>query len=387
MVGKKEGKYLVFYLDNGKTCKYDLSTGEQIGVRGQRVETLNHVMNFCSIKEGIESIEDINYQNFLRFVMCVDYNNYRYYYSFGSLLKRLPDFKDYEGYFAMGFPEESFLLNRRTPLVAPSHIARFKDVPIGCLNLMKKHKITASDVFVNTYKKFPNEVNLIFSLDYRSLTSKDLYNILTWTMYTDYNLYNPRADRDVMSFAHTFNLDIRSLFRYFDYLKTYEALGISVIMGRYNDYMNMMSCISPRFEKYPKNLLTTEQIVIRRYNSLKQKFDEEKFAKTYRKELEWSYGNFMVICPKTTEEIKNEGTHQGNCVASYIDKVIRGACNIVFLRKKSEPDESWITIEIEDNTVVQALGAFNGELDTIQQAVLDIYEEYLSTLDKVKEAS
>ena len=40
MVGKKEGKFLTFYLDDRDTIRYDLSTGEQIGVKGKPVKSV-----------------------------------------------------------------------------------------------------------------------------------------------------------------------------------------------------------------------------------------------------------------------------------------------------------------------------------------------------------
>ena len=40
MVGHKNGKYLEFLLDDGKTVKYDLSTGQSIGVNGKPVTVI-----------------------------------------------------------------------------------------------------------------------------------------------------------------------------------------------------------------------------------------------------------------------------------------------------------------------------------------------------------
>ena len=68
MVGHKNGKYLEFLLDDGKTVKYDLSTGQSIGVRGKPVNSVCHKMKEYTVREVIDSIEDENYRNFLRYV-------------------------------------------------------------------------------------------------------------------------------------------------------------------------------------------------------------------------------------------------------------------------------------------------------------------------------
>lgn len=47
MTGKKEGKFLTFYLDDGSTIRYDLSTGEQIGVKGKPVKSVAYKTKRC----------------------------------------------------------------------------------------------------------------------------------------------------------------------------------------------------------------------------------------------------------------------------------------------------------------------------------------------------
>lgn len=54
--------------------------------------------------------------------------------------------------------------------------------------------------------------------------------------------------------------------------------------------------------------------------------------------------------PNSTQDIKDESVSQNNCVASYIDKVIDGECHILFLRKKDNPSQSLITIEIRNGS-------------------------------------
>lgn len=69
---------------------------------------------------------------------------------------------------------------------------------------------------------------------------------------------------------------------------------------------------------------------------------------------------------------------QNNCVASYIRRVIDGSCDILFLRRKSEPDKSLCTIEVRDRKIVQAKLRFNDPVTSELQAVIDKWNEWYS---------
>ena len=79
-----------------------------------------------------------------------------------------------------------------------------------------------------------------------------------------------------------------------------------------------------------------------------------------------------------TEDIKKEAVQQSNCVVSYIDRVINGQCDIIFMRNANTPNESLVTVEIRNKKVVQARRRFNESVTDEQQKVLDKYETFLS---------
>ena len=91
----------------------------------------------------------------------------------------------------------------------------------------------------------------------------------------------------------------------------------------------------------------------------------------------------MFIYPKCTQDIKDEAVQQNNCVASYIDRVIDGHCDILFLRKKDSPDKSLVTIEVVNNKIVQALRRFNDHVTQEDQEAIDYWNKKFSkTNDK-----
>jgi hypothetical protein len=108
---------------------------------------------------------------------------------------------------------------------------------------------------------------------------------------------------------------------------------------------------------------------------LKQEFSEQLFAKRIKPEYEITHGDYKFIYPKCTQDIKDEAVQQQNCVASYIDLVINGDCDILFLRKKDTPEKSAVTIEVRNGKIVQAFQAYNMHCTEEQQEAVDAFNK------------
>lgn len=52
-----------------------------------------------------------------------------------------------------------------------------------------------------------------------------------------------------------------------------------------------------------------------------------------------------------------------NCVRIYSPAVVRCSCKIYFLRRKEKTGTSYETIEVRENTLVQAKGGANSKLE------------------------
>lgn len=78
---------------------------------------------------------------------------------------------------------------------------------------------------------------------------------------------------------------------------------------------------------------------------------------------------------RSTQDIKDEAACQSNCVSSYIDKVIDGYCHILFLRKKNNPKESLVTIEVRNDQIVQAKRRFNDDVTEEQKEVINKFNK------------
>lgn len=69
--------------------------------------------------------------------------------------------------------------------------------------------------------------------------------------------------------------------------------------------------------------------------------------------------NGLLFIPATTpEELQNEGEQQHHCVAMYAERVARGNCFIYMVRKESEPDKSFVTMELSPKGDIRQLRGF-----------------------------
>lgn len=352
MVGKKEGKFLTFYLDDGDTIRYDLSTGEQIGVKGKSVKSVAHKTKEYSIQNFIESIEDKNYQNFLNFA-CGKAPTY--VRNFSTVLKYVKKYSSYEQIFSSGVKKVRRDVDRRnvTPLA---------------ISLCRQWDIAMDRSFCSACKNYPNLVKTAFDMmdEFYSLNVSEIRGLLGHTAFFD--LINEKRYNE------------KSLLRYIDWIMTYEAVGIHNVVQNLSDYARMMSQISNKYEKYPKHLLTSHQIAIRTYQRLKCQFDEINFSKRVNHKMDFRYKDWAVIYPDSTQDIKDEAVQQNNCVASYIQDVIDGKCDIVFLRKIGTLNKSLVTVEVRDGKVVQCRRKYNWECTPEELDVLTRYETYLKNL-------
>lgn len=356
----KEKQFLVFDFEDGKTVKYDFATGETIGKLGKPVKGLQNQLRGISMNYIIESCEDKNYGLFLQFVWdkfktkSWYYNtNDHYITNVGTVLSNVKRYSRYEQIFSAG--PGSYLEEGRYNIFEYS----INKIPSSLIKYIKSERVARlNNDIVNVWSKNPSECCLAYELDYISLNDSDLFCIFQCN--TINNLIN------------TYGYNAKSLFLYLDTLKTFEALTIdSRVLGEIKDYARMMSEIHPKYDKYPRNFLTTHAIACRNYNRLKQQFDEKSFQNRRNPKYECKIGKYIFLYPEKIDDIRSEAVSQNNCVASYVQSVIDGKCHILFMRKKEEPDKSLVTIEVKNNKIVQAKGRFNRDLTNEEEVTVE----------------
>lgn len=101
----------------------------------------------------------------------------------------------------------------------------------------------------------------------------------------------------------------------------------------------------------------------------------------YFDKINFSTDDYFIHIPTTAKEFEEEANQMHNCVyRMYLPKVVAQQTIIVFVRKKDNPNASYITCEINKNTgkIVQFLCKFNNTpTDPRDKYFKELYQEFL----------
>jgi hypothetical protein len=200
---------------------------------------------------------------------------------------------------------------------------------------------------------------------------------------------------------HGFGAEYKSLFDFVIRCIAVEAMRPNDVIEEYYDYLRMARKIKQlkhlarlresgdtttrmqdiefvdyrKIEKYPSGLTIRHRIVTRNYGVMQQQYDLDKFSSMVNHDFAWSSDDYCIVTAKTPDDIKNEGTELNHCVGSYIDAVVQGRTQIVFMRKADFPEQSLVTVEIRSRSIQQARGYSNRELSDTEIEFLKKYAE------------
>jgi hypothetical protein len=136
--------------------------------------------------------------------------------------------------------------------------------------------------------------------------------------------------------------------------------------GLLRDYIRMATKLGQEYEKYPKSLKKEHDITMMNYKvqqdaMKKQEFADMVVSEPYKR-LEYKKKDFSIITPKEMQDLINEGNELSHCVASYVESIVSGRCQILFLRDTKRLEEPLATIEVRGENVRQARGFANRAL-------------------------
>lgn len=159
----------------------------------------------------------------------------------------------------------------------------------------------------------------------------------------------------------------------------YKKMNIRDIISQYEDYMNMCRRLkkdtSDEMIYRPRELKrrhdeAVEEIKLRDAELKAEEYSErypeaEKVLREIAEKLEYRNDRYMIIVPRKNIEIVQEGRELHHCAGSsdrYFDRIAQRETYICFLRKASEPDKPYYTIEVEPGgTIRQHRGMYDEE--------------------------
>ena len=150
---------------------------------------------------------------------------------------------------------------------------------------------------------------------------------------------------------------------------TYTPKGI---IRAYRDYLR--ECEQLHFDLHDREILFPKDLVAAHDRTMKQiafeknKADQEKFQKAVEKleKFAWSEGEFFIRPAREQMELTAEGKALHHCVGGYIKRMAEGETAIFFLRKVSEPDKPFYTLELQKKRVIQCRTEHNASYDRNQ---------------------
>ena len=191
--------------------------------------------------------------------------------------------------------------------------------------------------------------------------------------YTDCVRYmNQYSTPDSLFQILEFNIpkiNMREIEKYMQGLDDYQCINWSEGLSLWKDYLQM--CIALKCDMNDRSVIFTNSLklehdrAVRKYNNIKDKIAIKNFeeAVALYKDLEYQNDDydFMVIVPKSQEELYEEGRVLHHCVGSYARSVAEGRSTILFIRRKDAPDTPLCTVEVSKGRLVQARTKYNNQ--------------------------
>lgn len=337
---KKDRSKLLFSKTDGKTAIYDLADQQCYNYQGRKVKSLNSF--FANYRMYDLEWEDQNYRKFIKTVE----SNTRFS-SIGTLLTNLHDFRHNEGYILLGLPVNSRM---HKPISEyPKSVRKF---------LVNKYVTNP-----NLTNRYSHSYDCVRWLQYFSEDSVDKLRFVELISKLDFtDAFNDLGAYDInqiFGMAKDYNMDLKSLLLKINEYIQREGLTLDSTLRNLSDYNRMAKAMSAKYQKYPKYLLSTHQIVIRNFNAFRETYEEQAFLNQIDKSLAHKGVTYSVLIAEKSQDVKNEGANQHHCVASYVRSIINGKTQIVFMRNNQQLDNPLLTLEVNNGKVQQAKGAYN----------------------------
>lgn len=112
----------------------------------------------------------------------------------------------------------------------------------------------------------------------------------------------------------------------------------------------------------------------------------EKRAEKLRKQgYEFESDGIMAVIPEKPTDIQSEGKILEHCVGKiYTERHVEGTTNIIFIRRTSDPDKPWFTLEVRPDTrrFVQCYGYKNKVCGFSEPVIKQFLKKYARHLER-----
>lgn len=171
--------------------------------------------------------------------------------------------------------------------------------------------------------------------------------------------------------------------------------------GRSNDYFDYLEWtgklgydMKNEFNLFPKDFGKSHDERSKEYMAQKDRLQREavkrfnKLLKRYKQEtldveaLNMNIDGLFIRLPNDLKELTKEGEALHHCVGTYKEKVMKGETTIFFIRKISQPDKPFYTLEWKEGKVVQCRGMKNCSMTPEVKAFVEIFKVKMLAYEK-----
>lgn len=238
-------------------------------------------------------------------------------------------------------------------LLFKNQITSVSDIE-NLLFLFNNCKFNGIDIFKYLSENFKDD-NIFDTIPYVTRIFKNVGLRCTETQNTS---LLKRIIKQIKNIDSVFNVGYTGQRRYCSFSGTVSTLSDTYVMlsniteddgDFFTKAIELSKCknVDEIFEKHDElsSLIKFKEYPQERYDRIKNSYTNIEFADE----------DFIVRLPESTKEIMDEGNKMHHCVGSYVDDVMNGRSIIMLLRKKSSPNNNYVTIELDrDNCLVQA---------------------------------
>lgn len=195
---------------------------------------------------------------------------------------------------------------------------------------MKRNNITYKQLKLLRLlkEKDINKIRYLEKFIHYGESTSDLEEISNYISLNRFIKYSKMHHRNVKTYL------------YKDYLRFAKVLGFDLKNNRY---------------AFPKNLIEEHDKLEEQYEIQNKKFINQAIVKRSKKLLANKCQNdkFIIFPAGNLKDLQNESKQQNNCVRTYAEKYAEGTCDIYLMRDVNKPNKSLVTVEVENNKVVQ----------------------------------
>lgn len=239
-----------------------------------------------------------------------------------------------------------------------SSLQKILRMPRRHIKLFRPYNITNSELKLFKFLT-EREKDLVTYEDIRYLTTFSLYfmpDLAEYVSLLKWGEYIKKLERRP------------SINDYLDYIKNCEKLGMDI---------ERKDILFPRdFWKAHDEAAEKIDVVTNKQR------DEALYKKTFEVLIEKE--NLICTMARTQTELNTESRSLNHCVRTYGDKIIKGQCYILFIRKTAEKDSPYYTLELDNQgKIIQCRGDHNCNMtDEIKSFVKYVETEFKLLLRK-----